>query len=534
MSYLDDLIARANRKVSNFEIPRPNAKDCVEHDRFDHAFWAKTRTTVPAIGAAIDQLSMDHAQVEDGFEDAFNLAFKATPRIRDDFEVADSHLGNWMVAQDLNSMPEFEAVRQFSKGDVYGSAAALVAMQDAITAAYERAEAARELAQAAIEAAKDAAEQMAQELKDAADSLAMQPATDPNGLPSKGESDLQAKMDQFDQANQDVKDAQAEQQKAMDQSLASTRSDLRDSAQKAADQLAEEDEMMSSFGVDDGDLQRMSVEERMQLATKIRSNRLYEFMKILGQFRMVQQAESRRKVMHADSEVADLTFGNDLSRVVASEYLNFADPSLETLMLARYAEHQLLQYDVRGKERQGKGPIICVVDESGSMGCVDCGGASREAWSKALSLAMCDQARQQGRDFTYIGFASARQQHRVDFPKGVGGIDKTITMTEHFFNGGTSYEEPLMMALKIVEEEYEVRDLPKPDIVLISDDEYRVTNVEFMAEWNRVKDKTSLRCYGVAIGCSSGTAMDAICDDVRQITEIASDPRVMADVFRTI
>jgi uncharacterized protein with von Willebrand factor type A (vWA) domain len=172
------------------------------------------------------------------------------------------------------------------------------------------------------------------------------------------------------------------------------------------------------------------------------------------------------------------------------------------------------------------------------MGAEDVAGGTREAWSKALTLALCDQARQKNRDFHYIGFSSPRQQVTFTFLKGVAPIAKVIELTEHFYGGGTHYEEPLRQALALMEKHYDANVTTtngKPDIVFITDDEYGSMDEGFMSEWNRVKDKTSLRCFGVAIGCGYSGALQQVSDNVRSITELVeSDPRSMADVFRTI
>ena len=189
---------------------------------------------------------------------------------------------------------------------------------------------------------------------------------------------------------------------------------------------------------------------------------------------------------------------------------------------------------MRGKENQGQGPIICVVDESGSMNATDVAGGTREAWSKALALALCDQAKRRKRDFRYIGFSSYGKQRVVDFPGGHTPVHKVIEMTEGFLSGGTNYEQPLRMALEMIEKDFDALGKPRPDIVFITDDAYGSMDPDFMHEWNRVKDKTSLKCYGIAIGCDSSGALAAVSDNVREISALVSDPRNMADIFRTI
>jgi uncharacterized protein with von Willebrand factor type A (vWA) domain len=111
---------------------------------------------------------------------------------------------------------------------------------------------------------------------------------------------------------------------------------------------------------------------------------------------------------------------------------------------------------------------------------------------------------------------------------------KVLMMTEHFFNGGTNFEQPLTLALKVIEEQFEKQGKPRPDIVMLTDDQVGTLNKDFMHNWNRVKDKTSLKCYGIAIGCGYSGALDAISDNVRSITQLVSDPANVGDLFRTI
>jgi len=181
--------------------------------------------------------------------------------------------------------------------------------------------------------------------------------------------------------------------------------------------------------------------------------------------------------------------------------------------------------------------VVCVVDESGSMGARDVMGGTREAWSKALSLAMLDQARGRKRDFVYIGFGSPGQVHFVEFPYGESTLDKVLEMTEHFFCGGTYYEDPLNRALDYVPQHYErdTRSQGKPDIIFISDDEYTSEfPKEFMKRYTELKEKIAIKVYGIALGCRAGGAMKALCDDVREINQVVSDPKNVGDLFRMV
>ena len=305
-------------------------------------------------------------------------------------------------------------------------------------------------------------------------------------------------------------------------------------AQEAVDDLDKEDAMAAGFGIDPAEMERMSVKERMELASRMRGSRLSEFAALLGQFKRVQRAEYRNKVKDNASETHDIKLSNDFSKIVSAEYLAMADPVLELLQLKRWAQHGLLTKDVRGRERQGRGPIIVVGDESSSMAQEYVAGGSREAWAKALTLALLDQAAREKRDFIYIGFSSQGHQRMLEFPMGKAPLDKVFDLTEGFLKGGTHYEQPLMMALTAIKARG--LDKPRPDIVFITDDEYKgELPAAFMREWNATKDKWSLKCYGIAIGCNVSGSLAAVSDNVRSVTSmVESDPAAMGDIFRTI
>ncbi len=541
MSFLDTLIAKTKSLFGPDQ--RPVETLAVESDRFDQAYYKDVRHNVKAIDRLVTDLSRKHDYVEDFFEDLFQATYKADPKLRDEGEMKPTHIPNRTMVDAIQEMPQFQQLRTNTRGDEYGTAMALLSMETTIREMQHQTKQAQERAKEQEQAQKEADEaaeaaHTACQGQPGLDPNAEGPMPDPNAPPTPGQQAAAAALDAAAQAQANAQAAAQATQQASQQAAAGMKQAMKQAIEKAQQEGDEENALCSAFGISDGELQKMSFEERRKLGERLRSNRLAKFHKLLGQFKMIQQAESRRKVMHAADEVAGVKLGDDLTRMIPAEMLNLASPELEIDFWMRYADKAMLQYDLRGSEKMGQGPVICVVDESGSMGATDVAGGTREAWSKALALALCDQARQKGRDFHYIGFSSGGQQFKLSFPKGDAPISKVIDMTEHFFNGGTHYEKPLRMALEIMETHYDDNILTskgKPDIVFITDDEYGSMDETFMREWNRIKDKTSLRCYGVAIGCGFSGALAQVSDNVRAIQELTeSDPRVMADIFRTI
>lgn len=525
MSLFSDMIDKGRALLSTPKAPTET--EAVKRNSFDRADWEAVLNVAPAVGkmqATLEE-SVDYAA--DFMADLHAAVFKVEPSVRDAKEMAPTHVANRAVVSQLLAMPEMTTLRQHSTGDLYGSAMALLAIQDTAVEVLAKVHSAAEQAAKEEQQCQQQREERRKQIEEQMQDLQDNP-------PEEGDprvEALQAGMDQFGQmpgpANDGVQQAARSAAEGAGQAL-------RIKAREATEELDDEESLMFAFGVDPGTLQQMDVAQRMALAEKLRNNRLAQFAKLLGQFKAVQQAESRKRVVNAASEVHNITTGDDIARIATPELLNFADETLEDLMWARWSEQQLVINDVRGKENLGQGPIIAVVDESWSMSAQDVAGGTREAWSKALALALCDQAKRRKRDFIYIGFGSPTEQYVVEFLGGNTPIDKVIGMTEHFFAGGTHYEKPLLMALKIATERSEVRDQQRPDIVFITDDQYGSMDEEFMHAWNTAKDKTSLKCYGIAIGCSVGAALAAVSDNVREITALVSDPQAVGDLFRTI
>jgi uncharacterized protein with von Willebrand factor type A (vWA) domain len=540
MSFLQDLIDKGKDLIGWGEAKPPSETEAVKRDSFDRADYQRVLDTAPTIEQMQRHLEKTVDYAAAFMADLHAGLFKVDPQVRSAEEMAPTHVANAAVMDTLLNTPEMQALRMHTQGDAYTSAIGMIAMQnttlEALTAAHDAAKAEAKAEEQRQEAREKRQKEIEELLKDLAENPPPPPLPEgeegPERAPDPRVDGLKTQLDEFGQM---PVPSNAGVQEAAEQAAAGMDRKLRKQAKKVTEELDEEMALMSAFGVEPGQMQRMSVHERMKLATKLKNNRLAAFAKLLGQFRMVQEAESRKRVTDAASEVHGITTGNDLTRMTSSELLNFADVGLETLMWARWSEDQLSIWDVRGRENMGQGPIICVVDESGSMNATDVVGGTREAWSKALSLALLEQAKHRKRDFTYIGFSSAGRQRVVEFPGGETPIEKVIEMTEGFLSGGTNFEQPLRLALTIMEEQFDALQKPRPDIVMITDDAYGPMDANFMAEWNRVKDKTSLKCYGIAVGCEAGGSLKAISDNVRSVTSLLdSDPRSVGDLFRTI
>lgn len=190
--------------------------------------------------------------------------------------------------------------------------------------------------------------------------------------------------------------------------------------------------------------------------------------KLAGRFfRAVKSTAKQRSAM--PEEVVDVEAGADLRRVLPSEWVRATDPVLERRFIQGMRDRALAQYKMEGTELVGRGPLILLLDESGSMG--ESGGAriegtevSRNVWAKAVAVAMARVAHEQDRPVSVVHWSTVIRVSRL--PKG----DNTamINMMLHFFSGGNDSSRAFAEAVR--EHDALVQEGKKgADVVYISD-----------------------------------------------------------------
>jgi hypothetical protein len=88
---------------------------------------------------------------------------------------------------------------------------------------------------------------------------------------------------------------------------------------------------------------------------------------LAGRFTRIAQQKRRTKVKHGAEEICDVELGNDLGRLLPVELVKLRHPRLHALALRDLLERKAMQYALTGKEKMGKGPLVLLLDRSGSM-----------------------------------------------------------------------------------------------------------------------------------------------------------------------
>ena len=183
----------------------------------------------------------------------------------------------------------------------------------------------------------------------------------------------------------------------------------------------------------------LSVREIRELFEQVRDNSsLRRIMELAGRYRRLAQSLQRNKVTHGHDEVVGIEFGNDLSRIVPSELLMLADDDLELEFFRRFAENALMLRDMRSTASEVSGPIVIIVDESGSM------NGERIAHAKAMALSILWVAEHQKRWACLVGFSEEDHCNILTVPPGKRDINALMQWLEHFYGQGTSPVAPLV------------------------------------------------------------------------------------------
>ena len=276
---------------------------------------------------------------------------------------------------------------------------------------------------------------------------------------------------------------------------------------------------------------RVGAERRIALGEKLLNSRKLQLLaKLTGAFREVALESRKKRIQRAPQTLHAVRTGQDLAHLLPSELIGIRKhPRGRHLeWLRRYAESELLQYDLRAPA--SRGPIVVCVDGSGSM------QGSKELWAKAVGLTLMEIARRERRRCLGLVFSAGHQLFEAELlgTARQGGRPKVHTeevlrFAEHFPGGGTSFVEPLTRAVEAVTEgRYRLGD-----VVFITDGEASVPE-SFIESLAPLKKKHRFKIRGILVdaGSHSERTLAQFCDDVRTVSDLTTDG--LTDLFAAV
>jgi uncharacterized protein with von Willebrand factor type A (vWA) domain len=249
---------------------------------------------------------------------------------------------------------------------------------------------------------------------------------------------------------------------------------------------------------------------------------------ILGPVRRLEQERRETRVPHALTEVRGVERSGEITRMLPVEAAMLGHPKLRTLWHARRAERALLCYRAEGVDtelvrvehetssreinrapRLERGPIVAVVDTSGSM------HGLPEQVAKALTLEAVRVAHLERRRCLLFAYGGPGEVVELELDLTPEGVGRLLDFLGRSFGGGTD-----IAVMSRVLERLETDEWTKADVILMSDGEWPAPR-QIVGAVQRAKDRGT-RFHGVQIGNHGETGLHAICDPVHAFSEWAA------------
>jgi len=315
----------------------------------------------------------------------------------------------------------------------------------------------------------------------------------------------------------------------LDGAQARTAQSLATAINQSADDLSDLRKAAAEFGVGWGlggarGVTREQVAGLEQLSEYLRrSPSLKQILESLGWAKSLVTRERRKSTRGRRTFTHYKTQDLDLATLSSEELVCMIafDPSSPIYLdfLCRALDGDLLHAQFEGEDHAGKGPIVFLRDESGSM------GGWRRATACALQLALMIEARKEDRRFISIPFSDIGQfeiydpGHKPDPQALVSHLDTT-------YGGGTEPYGPLRTAIELIRQDPSLR---AGDILCITDGQFGPPPEKFLELLAEARAQPGLKLVTVVINGRPGQA--GFSDKVVMIGDIVRERERLADAI---
>tara|TARA_B100000902_G_scaffold399892_1_gene473393 strand:- start:3139 stop:4680 length:1542 start_codon:yes stop_codon:yes gene_type:complete len=300
------------------------------------------------------------------------------------------------------------------------------------------------------------------------------------------------------------------------------RPEIQDAVDKAAQEAQEISKALSHLSGDqEGSHKRKSVEEKQQLASRLRDNKkLIALANRLGALRRAwNQRKRARRGKAAYSDIVGVKFADSVAQAFPTELALAATPEGQALFALKYSQKTILCKDYEANVKNlDKGPIMIFVDISGSM------NGESELWSKSMALVVAEEAIKQKRS-VHIALFDTKIINSFSFEPNNANKDELLDFCLSWeCNGGTSFPAVLNYAMQNLTTD------SRADILLITDGQDFVSD-ELSKDFREWKDQTGVEMNCFCIGEMSTTLL-SFADDVQEI-DVHNDAS-SSDLFQNV
>ena len=230
------------------------------------------------------------------------------------------------------------------------------------------------------------------------------------------------------------------------------------------------------------------------------SRRLKRICELAGRLERIAATKARSKVRPGVGEVHGIDLGSNLSHLLPSELVALRHPRLRLHLLSRLLQKKALTYGMTGREPQARGPVVVLLDESGSMR-----EAGKDIWSKAVCLALLSTATRQRRDWHLVCFNGAVRRERT-IPARQATMAIIQDALDHRCAGGTNFDHPVLRAIDIVQTS---KAMKQADVVIITDGEADLEPATIEAATGLTRSE-GVSWFAVGVGPDADTELQSL------------------------
>ena len=268
----------------------------------------------------------------------------------------------------------------------------------------------------------------------------------------------------------------------------------------------------------------VSVAKEVELKDKLENmgaQMVKQVAKYIGRMRNLAMLSRSEKIKSTQVELCGVTFGDNVAKALPQELASLIHPVLKFDFYRKLAEKQLLQYELKRNEKKGKGHVICLLDDSGSM---YNGDINLQAKGALFGLMEC--ARLDKRNFAVNIFASTGNEYKREYKEGKISPADAMDLLSVSFGGGTDYDGPMRWALEMSSK----AEYKNADIVIITDGQCELGDA-VKEQVLKAKKDTGLKVHAIMIdGCGSANDLKEWCNSI--YTNLDSD--TMEDVMSSL
>jgi uncharacterized protein with von Willebrand factor type A (vWA) domain len=304
---------------------------------------------------------------------------------------------------------------------------------------------------------------------------------------------------------------------------------VREGVRKAKEKIDKETSALDGLpGTSDHSGKRAKRALSSQISGILTGNeRVQEILELAGRLKRIAMEEQTKKPRKGVDEYCGIEMGDALERLVPSEWAMSDDPDLEPLFWRKLNERALSQFEITARPRKQRGPIVFLLDTTGSMR-----PNHAAEWAAAVALAFLQVAIKQGRTFALLHFATDVLRTDV-FRRGEGLDHARLLESVGFFAaaGGTNYMKPVSQAMDLIESD---GGFDEADIVMCTDGHASITN-EWLSDYEKKKSELEFSTYSILVGNHARPdTLHKFSDDVVHLADMLQGDEAMHKFFRAV